>query len=149
MVVGGGPSGMKAASVAARRGHRVTLYERGAQLGGQTLLAQMLPGRAEFGGIVTNLAREMELAGVTVVKGQEVTTEVVREAAPDALVLATGALPRAVAVEGARRPMSSTPGRSFAARPTSATRSSSPTGAATGSASASPRSWRATAAGCA
>ena len=100
MVVGGGPSGMKAASVAARRGHRVTLYERGAQLGGQTLLAQMLPGRAEFGGIVTNLAREMELAGVTVVKGQEVTTEVVREAAPDALVLATGALPRAVAVEG-------------------------------------------------
>ncbi len=100
MVVGGGPGGMKAASVAARRGHRVTLYERGAQLGGQTLLAQMLPGRAEFGGIVTNLAREMELAGVTVVKGQEVTTEVVREAAPDALVLATGALPRPVAVEG-------------------------------------------------
>jgi len=100
MVVGGGPGGMKAASVAARRGHRVTLYERGPRLGGQALLAQLLPGRAEFGGIITNLAREMELAGVTVVKGQEITTEVVREAAPGALILATGALPRPVAVEG-------------------------------------------------
>ena len=64
MVVGGGPGGMKAAAVAAERGHHVTLYERNAQLGGQALLAQLLPGRYEFGGIVTNLAREMELAGV-------------------------------------------------------------------------------------
>ncbi len=100
MVVGGGPGGMKAASVAARRGHRVTLYERGPQLGGQALLAQSLPGRAEFGGIVTNLAREMELAGVTVFKGREVTADVIYQAAPDALVLATGATPRHVAIEG-------------------------------------------------
>ena len=54
---------MKAAAVAAERGHDVTLYEASARLGGQALLAQLLPGRAEFGGIVTNLAREMELAG--------------------------------------------------------------------------------------
>ena len=100
MVVGGGPGGMKAASVAARRGHRVTLYERGPQLGGQALLAQMLERRAEFGGIVTNLAREMELAGVTVVKGREVTVEVIGAAAPGALILATGALPRHIAIEG-------------------------------------------------
>ncbi len=39
---------------------------RRARLGGQALLAQLLPGRAEFGGIVTNLTREMELAGVKV-----------------------------------------------------------------------------------
>ena len=58
---------MKAAAVAAARGHEVTLYEAAPRLGGQALLAQQLPGRAEFGGIVTNLAREMELAGVKVV----------------------------------------------------------------------------------
>ena len=59
MVAGGGPAGMKAAAVAAERGHEVTLYEARARLGGQALLAQLLPGRAEFGGIVTNLEREM------------------------------------------------------------------------------------------
>ena len=55
MVVGGGPAGMKAAVVAAQRGHEVTLFEAERRLGGQALLAQMLPGRAEFGGLVTNL----------------------------------------------------------------------------------------------
>lgn len=68
MVIGGGPGGMKAAAVAAARGHRVTLYEAASQLGGQALLAQQLPRRAEFGGIVTNLSRELELAQVRVVK---------------------------------------------------------------------------------
>ena len=66
MVAGGGPAGMKAAAVAAERGHDVTLCEASARLGGQALLAQLLPGRAEFGGIITNLTREMEQAGVTV-----------------------------------------------------------------------------------
>ena len=61
--MGGGPGGLKAAAVAAERGHRVTLYEKERQLGGQALLAQLLPGRAEFGGIVTNLTREAERAG--------------------------------------------------------------------------------------
>jgi hypothetical protein len=44
----------------------VTLFERAATLGGQALLAQLLPQRAEFGGSVTHLTRELELAGVTV-----------------------------------------------------------------------------------
>lgn len=93
MVVGGGPGGMKAAAVAAERGHRVTLYERERQLGGQALLAQLLPGRQEFGGIVTNLSREMELAGVTVKTGVEATADLVEAEQPDAVVLATGASP--------------------------------------------------------
>src|SRR5262249_14072071 len=62
VVAGGGPGGMKAAAVAAARGHDVTLYEASARLGGQALLAQQLPGRAEFGGIVTHLTPRMELA---------------------------------------------------------------------------------------
>lgn len=93
MVIGGGPAGMKAAITAAKRGHDVTLYEAAAQLGGQALLAHLLPRRAEFGGIVTNLAREMELAGVRVVKGQRVDMARVAAANPDAVILATGATP--------------------------------------------------------
>ena len=101
LVAGGGPGGMKAAAVAAARGHAVTLYEKSAQLGGQALLAQLLPGRAEFGGIVTNLAREMELAGVRVVKGTEVTRALIEREGPDAVILATGAEPYRPHIEGA------------------------------------------------
>ncbi len=99
MIVGGGPGGMKAACVAAQRGHRVSLYEKSDRLGGQALLAQLLPGRAEFGGIVTNLVREMELAGVSVHSGTCVTADLVREKNPDAIILATGAQSCIPAVE--------------------------------------------------
>jgi 2,4-dienoyl-CoA reductase-like NADH-dependent reductase (Old Yellow Enzyme family) len=90
MVVGGGPGGMKAAAVAAERGHDVTLYERSTRLGGQALVAQLLPGRAEFGGIVTNLAREAGLWGVKVVTGRAVTPDLIATDKPDAVILATG-----------------------------------------------------------
>ena len=101
LIAGGGPGGMKAAAVAAERGHDVTLYEAGPQLGGQALLAQLLPGRAEFGGIVTNLAREMALAGVEVVKNATVDAALVAREAPDAVIVATGARARRPRIEGA------------------------------------------------
>lgn len=94
LVVGGGPGGMKAAAVAAGRGHHVTLCEAQPQLGGQALLAQLLPGRAEFGGIVTNLSREIELAGVSVKTSTRVGRRFVAEGCFDAVVLATGGEPR-------------------------------------------------------
>jgi 2,4-dienoyl-CoA reductase-like NADH-dependent reductase (Old Yellow Enzyme family) len=90
MVVGGGPGGMKAASVAAECGHEVTLYEKSARLGGQALLAQLLPHRAEFGGIVTNLAREVERAGVAVKTHTEMTHALLARMRPDCVILATG-----------------------------------------------------------
>ena len=93
MVIGGGPAGLKAAAVSAARGHEVTLFEARAQLGGQALLAQLIPHRAEFGGIVTNLTRECELAGVQIRRGAAVDAQVIRDFAPDAIVLATGARP--------------------------------------------------------
>lgn len=93
LVAGGGPGGLKAAAVAAARGHDVTLYERDTQLGGQARLAQLLPGRAEFGGIIGNLSREAEGAGVRIVRGLNVTPEFVVENAPDAIIVATGSSP--------------------------------------------------------
>ena len=94
MVVGGGPAGMKAAVTAAARGHEVTLYDAAPQLGGQVLLAQLLPKRGEFGGIVTNFARELERAQVRIHRGAPVDAALIRAEAPDAVILATGATPR-------------------------------------------------------
>jgi 2,4-dienoyl-CoA reductase-like NADH-dependent reductase (Old Yellow Enzyme family) len=93
MVVGGGPGGMKAAVIAAQRGHHTTLYEAERRLGGQALLAQMLPGRAEFGGLVTNLERELELAGVQIHRSARIDRAAVLAAAPDVVLIATGAKP--------------------------------------------------------
>lgn len=93
MVVGGGPAGMKAAVIAAERGHEVTLYEAQKRLGGQALLAQLLPDRAEFGGLVTNLQHELAGAGVKVCTGVRVDRALVRDLAPDVVVVATGATP--------------------------------------------------------
>ncbi len=100
LVAGGGPAGMKAAAVAAARGHNVTLYEAGPRVGGQALLAQLLPGRDEFGGIITNLTREMELAGVAVVTKTAVDGKLIKREAPDAVIVATGAKPRRPTLEG-------------------------------------------------
>ena len=93
LVAGGGPAGMKAAAVAAARGHLVTLYEASPQLGGQVLLAQLLPRRSEFGGASTNLQREMALAGVEVVRNTRVDRALVERERPDLVIAATGATP--------------------------------------------------------
>ncbi|WP_370600162.1 FAD-dependent oxidoreductase [Pseudomonas nitroreducens] len=93
LVVGGGPAGMKAAAVAAQRGHEVTLCEASGQLGGQVNLAQLLPRRAEFGGASTNLQREMQLAGVEVRRSTRVDRALVEAERPDVVIVATGAKP--------------------------------------------------------
>jgi NADPH-dependent 2,4-dienoyl-CoA reductase/sulfur reductase-like enzyme len=94
VVVGGGPAGLEAARVAALRGHVVTLIERGTMLGGQVLLAARSPGRAEYGGIATWLARQVGKLDVDVRCGVEATAPGVLALGPDAVVVATGSRPR-------------------------------------------------------
>jgi 2,4-dienoyl-CoA reductase-like NADH-dependent reductase (Old Yellow Enzyme family)/thioredoxin reductase len=101
LVAGGGPAGMKAALTAAERGHRVTLHEASRRLGGQVLLAQLLPERAEFGGLVTNLQHELACAGVEIKLNAPVSAETVRREHPDAVIVATGGLPYRPEIEGA------------------------------------------------
>ena len=101
MVAGGGPAGMKAACIAAARGHKVTLYESSGTLGGQVNLAQLLPGRTEFGGLTTNLTRELENESVEIRLNLPVTPKLVNEECPDAVIVATGAVPFSSYIEGA------------------------------------------------
>jgi len=94
MVVGGGPAGLKAAAVAAERGHRVTLYEAEHRVGGQVLLAERLPGRAEFGGAITNLVGEVERAGARIVTNSRASRALVEAEQPEVVIVATGGRPR-------------------------------------------------------
>ena len=100
LVAGGGPGGMKAAAVAASRGHHVTLCERAERLGGQVLLAEKLPGRSEFGGIVPNLEREMTQSGVEILTRTPVDRALVASMSPDAVLLAAGGAPYRPQIEG-------------------------------------------------
>src|SRR5947209_6629913 len=93
LVAGGGPAGMKAAVVLAERGHDVILAERNDRLGGQVNLILRTPGRDEFGWITRDLERQLARHGVDVRLGTEVTVDLVRELAPDGVVVATGAVP--------------------------------------------------------
>jgi len=90
MVVGGGPAGMEAAIIAARRGHQVTLYEQSSQLGGQLLLAAIPPHKEEIANLIRYLVNQVKKAGVRVELGQAVTRDTVDKAKPEVVVLATG-----------------------------------------------------------
>ena len=104
MVVGGGPGGMWAAKMAGRRGHEVTLLDRGESLGGQVRTAMKGAGRDEFGVIIRNEKEQVDKAGVKVQLGVEVTAEAVLKANPDAVIVATGSQPKAHPVGGADGP---------------------------------------------
>lgn len=93
LVAGGGPAGMKAAETLAKRGHEVTLVEREERLGGQVNLILRTPGRSEFAWIVRDLEAQMRRSGVEILLGTEATADLVRERAPDGVIVATGALP--------------------------------------------------------
>ncbi len=94
LVVGGGPGGLQAAVTAAERGHHVTLFERSERLGGQVPTAASVPSRAEFLDLTRNLVAAAQRLGVDVKLSCEATADLLRDEAPDAVVLATGAVPQ-------------------------------------------------------
>jgi mycofactocin system FadH/OYE family oxidoreductase 2 len=104
VVVGGGPAGMKAAVVAAERGHKVTLFEKSDELGGQVKLARKIPGREEFGELVSNLKRDLTHYRVDVRLNTEVKKDLVVSLKPDEVIIATGAVPYIPDVEGMNLP---------------------------------------------
>ena len=93
VVVGGGVAGLEAARMAAIRGHRVVLFEKTAELGGQVLLAARAPARAEYAGIVRFLSAQVRKLGVELRLSREATAPAVLAEHPDAVVVATGSHP--------------------------------------------------------
>jgi 2,4-dienoyl-CoA reductase (NADPH2) len=91
-VVGAGAAGMMAALVAAWRGHRVTLFEKGPAVGGQLNLAKEVPGKEEFRGLVDWFAGQIAAAGIDLRLG--VAPGVADLAGYDRVIVATGVVPR-------------------------------------------------------
>jgi 2,4-dienoyl-CoA reductase-like NADH-dependent reductase (Old Yellow Enzyme family)/thioredoxin reductase len=103
LVVGGGPSGMEAARVAALRGHEVTLFEKHRSLGGQVRLAARPPGRGEFRHLIEWYRYQMTKLGVEVLLGRKATVDLIRSVTPDLVILATGSRPLFPKIEGVKQ----------------------------------------------
>lgn len=101
-VVGAGPAGLSTAIVAAQRGHKVTIFERSEEIGGQLNMAKMIPGKEEFWGLVDYFRTQLDLLGVDVRLGTTASAELLRDF--DEVVVATGVLPRDPGLEGQSGP---------------------------------------------
>ena len=100
-VVGAGPAGLACATVAAGRGHRVTLIDAATEIGGQFNLAKQIPGKEEFHETIRYFAKQLELTGVEQRLGTRVDADALLAGGYDEIVLATGIRPRKVDFPGA------------------------------------------------
>ena len=101
-VVGAGPAGMAFASIAAERGHAVTLFEAANEIGGQFNMAKKIPGKEEFYETLRFYKRQLELHKVDVQLNKRVNADDLKEF--DEVAIATGILPRHIQVEGINHP---------------------------------------------
>ncbi|RQW24997.1 NADPH-dependent 2,4-dienoyl-CoA reductase [Rhodobacteraceae bacterium CH30] len=101
-VVGAGPAGLAFATVAAERGHDVTLFDAANEIGGQFNVAKQIPGKEEFYETLRYFAKQIELTGVKLALGQRIAADDL--AGFDEVVLATGIAPRLPAIPGIDHP---------------------------------------------
>ena len=102
-VVGAGPAGLSAATVAAECGHDVTLFDCSDRVGGQFNIAMQVPGKEEFAQTLRYFARRLEVTGVRVQLGERVKREQLLVQGFDDVVVATGIVPRAPRIPGVER----------------------------------------------
>lgn len=101
-VIGAGPAGLAFASVAAERGHHVTLFDAASEIGGQFNIAKSIPGKSEFYETLRYFSNRLEEAGVNLQLNTKVDAEQVKDF--DHVVLATGVHPRKITLLGANHP---------------------------------------------
>jgi 2-enoate reductase len=100
LVAGGGPAGITAAVMASRRGHTVTLYEKGEQLGGTIIAGSVPEFKYEFRELLNYFQEEVESSEVEIKLKTEATAELIRSGQPDALIVAIGGRPIRPAIPG-------------------------------------------------
>ncbi len=110
VVVGAGPAGMKAAEVAARRGHRVTLLERREVTGGQLRLAARIRGRGEIAGVIDHLDEQLRQLDVEPRLECQLAAADIMELEPTHVVVATGSAPTDFIVGNRSQGILNTPG---------------------------------------
>jgi 2,4-dienoyl-CoA reductase-like NADH-dependent reductase (Old Yellow Enzyme family)/NADPH-dependent glutamate synthase beta subunit-like oxidoreductase len=93
-VIGGGPGGLKAAEIAALRGHQVKIFERKNQLGGRVRLGANPPKKDVLNEFIDYLVKRVKTLGVAIEMGKAFTADMLDPARPDAVVVATGASPQ-------------------------------------------------------
>ena len=93
LIAGGGPAGLEAARTAALWGHRVILYEKDKALGGQANIAAVPPNKDVYKEVVLSRDKAIKELGVEVHMGEELTPDIVKQTAPDVLIIATGSRP--------------------------------------------------------
>ena len=99
-VVGAGPAGLSCSTVAAERGHEVTLFEQNDTIGGQFNLANQIPGKEEFNETLRYYEKQIALSGVKCRLNVKATAGSLLEEKFDAVILATGVTPRKPKIEG-------------------------------------------------
>ena len=94
VVVGAGPAGLEVARVVALRKHNVIVFEKKDEVGGQNVLAGKVPGRQEITGVTRWLISQVNKLDIDLRLGVDADEEMILQEKPDAVVVATGSVPK-------------------------------------------------------